>query len=99
MATSLDFPSNPANNATYSLGSRTWRFNGTGWVIVNNNTGPQGVQGAQGVQGVIGAQGHQGVQGEVGAQGHQGVQGVIGAQGLEFENQTGSEGIYPKDLA
>ena len=53
MSSGLDFPSNPANNSTYSLGSRTWRFNGSGWVIVNNNTGPQGVQGAQGVQGDV----------------------------------------------
>ena len=55
MSSGLDFPSNPANNSTYSLGSRTWRFNGSGWVIVNNNTGPQGVQGPQGVGTITGS--------------------------------------------
>lgn len=48
MATTLDFPPSPANNDTYSLGSRTWKFNGSGWEIVNTNVGPQGPQGAPG---------------------------------------------------
>lgn len=48
MATTLDFPTSPANNDTYSIGSRTWKFNGYGWEIVNTNTGPQGPQGAPG---------------------------------------------------
>lgn len=30
----LDFPTNPTLNQTYSFGSRTWRWNGTGWQLV-----------------------------------------------------------------
>jgi hypothetical protein len=48
MTMGLDFPTSPANNDTYSLGSRTWMFNGYGWEIVNTNVGPQGPQGAPG---------------------------------------------------
>ena len=78
----LDFPSSPANNATYTLGTKTWKYNGTGWEIVHSNSpGPQGVQGSQGAQGYQGFQGAQGVQGVLGAQGFQGVQGSQGQTG------------------
>lgn len=36
---SLNFPSSPATNDLYTLGTRTWRFNGAGWAVVP----PQGV--------------------------------------------------------
>jgi hypothetical protein len=60
MATSLDFPTSPALNDTYTLGSKTWKYDGYGWVIFNTNTGAQGYQGYQGVQGTQGVQGASG---------------------------------------
>lgn len=29
----LDFPSSPSLNDTYTLGSRTWKYNGTAWQL------------------------------------------------------------------
>lgn len=33
----LNFPSSPALNATHSVGDRTWKWNGTGWQLLNSN--------------------------------------------------------------
>lgn len=35
----LNFPSSPATNDTYVLGSRTWRYNGTAWQLVGERGG------------------------------------------------------------
>jgi hypothetical protein len=34
----LDFPSSPSVNDTYTLGSRTWKWNGLGWEMVSATT-------------------------------------------------------------
>lgn len=33
----MNFPSSPTLNQTYSLGAKTWKWNGTGWEIVTDN--------------------------------------------------------------
>lgn len=30
----MDFPSNPAVGQEHSIGSRTWRWNGTAWLLL-----------------------------------------------------------------
>lgn len=35
----LNFPSNPSENDTYVLGSRTWRFNGVAWDLLGERSG------------------------------------------------------------
>jgi hypothetical protein len=34
----LDFPSSPALNDTYTEAGKTWRWNGTGWQLVTNES-------------------------------------------------------------
>jgi len=90
----IHFPTNPTLNQLYQFKDNTWRWNGTGWSLINYIQGIQGVQGiigAQGVQGIIGAQG---VQGIIGAQGVQGlgIQGIQGLVGLGLQGITGIQG-------
>ena len=33
----IDFPTSPTVGQTYTDGSRTWTWNGTGWVLNNAN--------------------------------------------------------------
>lgn len=33
---SINFPDAPTTNQTYTFGSRTWKYNGSGWVSVVN---------------------------------------------------------------
>ena len=30
----IDFPNSPSNNDQYTVGTTTWKYNGTAWVIV-----------------------------------------------------------------
>ena len=34
----LSFPLNPAVNDTFTFGSRTWKFNGIGWIVINSTS-------------------------------------------------------------
>jgi hypothetical protein len=34
----LDFPNSPALNDTYTLGARTWKWNGSAWDMVSATT-------------------------------------------------------------
>ena len=84
----IDFPTSPAVNDLYTLGSRTWKcvsITPAVWQAVSTTAGPQGTQGTQGTQGVqsIATQGTQGTQGILGAQGATGAQGVQGTQGTQ----------------
>ncbi len=60
----IDFPNNPNNGDTYTVGSIVWTWNSTKSVWeVSPLAGPQGPQGPQGVIGPQGAQGPQGATG------------------------------------
>lgn len=70
----LDFPSSPSLNDTYSLGPRTWKYNGIGWEMVGTNIGYTGSAGYTGSLGYTGSQG-------VGFTGSQGTTGFTGSTG------------------
>lgn len=73
------FPNSPSLNDTYTLGDKTWEWDGTMWRI--KTTGAVGPQGNQGNQGNAGSAGNAGVQGPQGNQGRQGNQGNAGSAG------------------
>ena len=61
------FPNSPSLNDTYTLGDKTWEWDGSMWRIKTTGAvGPQGPQGNQGPQGSVGPQGNQGPQGTQG---------------------------------
>ena len=33
----LNFPNSPSLNDTHSVGDRTWKWNGTGWQLLNSS--------------------------------------------------------------
>ena len=63
----IDFPDAPTNGQVFTVGDRSWTWNGTYWKQTPA-TGPQGPQGATGAQGATGPQGATGTQGAEGAQ-------------------------------
>lgn len=89
----INFPTNPTLNQLYQFKDNTWRWNGTGWSLINYIQGIQGMQGFSGIQGVQGIIGSQGVQGIIGTQGIQGIIGAQGIQGLGIQGITGIQGI------
>jgi hypothetical protein len=44
----INFPAGPAVNDLYTLGSRTWKWNGAGWEAVSTGYGPTGATGPSG---------------------------------------------------
>lgn len=80
---SLGFPVSPANNATYTVASRTWKFTtGKGWYLLASGagaTGPAGPTGATGPAGSTGPAG--GPTGATGPAGSAGINGATGATG------------------
>ena len=59
----IDFPSSPATNDVYTVGSRSWKFNGYGWAAYTESfgpTGPTGPTGSSGTNGATGATGSTG---------------------------------------
>jgi len=79
----IDIPNSPSVNDTYTVGDRTWRFNGTTWdaVLYSAPTGPTGPTGAVGATGPAGATGATGATGAVGATGPAGATGATGPTG------------------
>lgn len=59
----LDFPSSPSLNQTYTLGPKTWKWNGYGWELVGTNIGYTGSAGS----GYTGSQGGTGYTGSAGS--------------------------------
>lgn len=51
--TAIDFPNSPALNDLFTVGLRTWRWNGTFWESVGTTgpTGPTGPSGPSGPEG------------------------------------------------
>lgn len=66
--TAIDIPNSPEVGDTYSVGSRTWVFNGTTWdaVLFSAPTGPTGPSGSDGADGADGATGPTGATGATG---------------------------------
>ena len=67
----INFPIATFIGQTYTFNTKTWIWNGNGWVATPQ-TGSQGDQGSQGNQGDQGLQGNNGNQGNQGDQGNQG---------------------------
>jgi hypothetical protein len=79
---SINFPNSPTLNQTHTVGSKTWQWNGTAWVLTASGTaGPAGPTGPAGAAGSQGPAGPTGPQGPTGATGSQGPAGATGAQG------------------
>ena len=67
----INFPSNPATNSTYTLGTKTWKFNGDAWELVPLTAGYTGSAGvgytaSQGTTGYTGSKGDLGYTGSIG---------------------------------
>jgi len=81
---SINFPSNPTLNQTYSFADRSWIWNGRAWRTINT---------------FVGFTGSQGIPGEFAALGYTGSRGFVGSQGAGFTGSrggigfTGSQGI------
>ena len=88
----LDFPTPLSLNQVYSLGGKSWKWNGAAWETYNGNvgiTGPTGPTGPTGIQGPTGPTGEtptdyvssfNGITGAV--QGVYSVSGLTGAVGI-----------------
>lgn len=44
----IDFPNSPSVNDTFTVGDRTWKWDGTTWNMVISNTGSTGPTGPTG---------------------------------------------------
>jgi hypothetical protein len=53
----LDFPPSPALNEVYSLGGKSWKWNGAAWETYNDNLGVDFVETLNGLTGEVGVQG------------------------------------------
>lgn len=71
----INFPSSPVLNQEYSIGTRTWKWNGDAWELKNN----QGIMGYSGYSGYSGQNGTIGVDGVSGYSGFSGYSGSVGA--------------------
>ena len=98
----INFPNSPQNNDTYTLGNRTWKYNGYSWELVPLTGGYTGSQGVTGFTGSAGTNGFTGSQGDIGYTGsastvigYTGSQGDIGYTGSAstVAGFTGSQGI------
>jgi hypothetical protein len=94
----INFPIPTFVNESYTFNTKTWIWNGNGWVATPQ-IGYQGFQGFQGYQGDLGYQGDQG-SGYQGFQGFQGYQGDLGYQGEQGSGYQGFQGFqgYQGDL-
>lgn len=81
--TSINFPSSPTIGESFSVGGRTWVWDGAVWNYIGmaGPSGPSGPVGATGPSGVAGANGPTGSTGPQGATGVSGTSGSNGATG------------------
>jgi hypothetical protein len=87
----IDFPNSPTLNQVFTVGTNSWKWNGSTWNVVRvAAVGPQGPQGIQGATGLTGPAGPAGPTGATGAAGATGPQGPTGAQGIQ--GPTGATG-------
>lgn len=80
----IDFPNSPVLNEEFTIGSTTWYWDGSRWLIKNSQgpigpTGPLGPTGPTGPTGPIGAPSF--VTGPTGPLGPTGPQGIVGPTG------------------
>lgn len=88
----LGFPVSPANNATYTVASRTWKFiTGKGWYLLAAGAGATGPTGPAGATGLTGSTGPPGTPG--GATGPTGPTGLTGATGATGGGVTTGKSI------
>ena len=87
---SINFPDAPTLNQVFTVGTRTWIWNGSIWTsIAAGFTGSQGNIGFTGSQGNIGFTGSQG---NIGFTGSQGI-GFTGSQGVGFTGSAGGTSL------
>lgn len=91
----LGFPSSPTLNQQYSIGTRTWTWNGKAWVLLN--VGPTGPTGANGFTGATGPTGQTGPTGAIDATVASAPLGNATVGDLWFDDTTGIQYIYIED--
>ena len=91
----LNFPNSPTPDQTYTLGTRTWTWDGTAWNLTSAKSGYTGSQGDIGYTGSQsgGYTGSAGVDGYTGSIGYTGSEGAAGTTGYTGSvGDTGSTG-------
>ena len=88
----INFPTNPSTNDTYTLGNKTWKFNGSAWDLQPLTAGYTGSQGNIGYTGSKGDTGFVGSKGDTGYTGSQGYTGSTGVGYTGSQGYTGSKG-------
>ena len=97
----MTFPPSPSLNDTYTESGKTWKFDGTGWILLGavltaGPTGPTGVS-ITGPTGPTGAIGPTGPGGEGTGAGGTGPTGPTGAAGVSVVGPTGPTGTQGQD--
>lgn len=96
----IDFPNSPLVDDEYTFDTKTWKWDGTAWVLIASGLpGPVGPTGATGPAGSTGAAGPTGPQGVTGPQGPQGDTGATGPQGLISSQGLVSRAYYGSVVA
>ena len=94
----INFPTSPSLDQTYTFGSRTWSWNGRSWIQVTTTTGAPGYTGSEGFTGSVGFDGSlgyagsQGLVGYTGSEGFTGSVGYVGSGGLGYTGSVGTVG-------
>jgi hypothetical protein len=102
----LDFPSTPSLNELYTFNSKTWKWDGAGWIsynfaLVGVGVGGSGAgsTGPQGNTGPTGPAGSNGITGATGPTGPAGSNGITGATGPTEENISLFIDATPDDIS
>jgi hypothetical protein len=94
----IDFPNSPSVNDEFSVGNRTWRWNGASWNLISSlQQGPTGATGPAGATGPTGATGPQGATGPTAGTANQvvykdGTNAPTGSANLTFDGTNLSVG-------
>ena len=89
----INFPDTPSLNDTFTVGDRTWIWNGTAWQVVSTS-GPEGPTGPTGPAGQNGDTGPTGPTGPEGPTGPTGATGPTGPVGVTSEVSTNAQDSY-----
>ena len=101
----LDFPLSPTLNQVYSLGGKSWKWNGAAWETYNDNLGVDFVETVNGITGDVSVTGGTSISvvsagktltvnytGSGGGAGSQGATGATGAAGIRYLYNSGVTG-------